>query len=53
MFATSELLKDQVKQAAIAEKASTGSGASNVTLTDSSSVSSAASSAATNTAQQI
>ena len=50
VLATSELLKDQVKQAATAEKATPGSGASNVTLTDSTSVSSAASSAATNSA---
>ena len=50
IFATSELLKAQVKTAATAEKASAGSGAASITLTDAAAVSTAATSAANNKA---
>jgi len=50
ILATSEVLKAQVKTAATAEKASAGSGAASITLTDADAVSTAATSTANNKA---
>ena len=49
-FATAELLKEQIQNAAAAEKASTGAGAANITLTNATSVTNAATAAASNNA---
>ena len=51
VLATSELLKTQAKAAATAEAAFAGSGAASITLTDASTVSTAATSATNNAAQ--
>ena len=52
-FATAELLKEQIQNAAAAEKASTGAGAANITLTNATSVTNAATAASNNAPTDI